>query len=491
MLGLLGEAPKRLEIEEVHRFEHRPIDTPAGPVWDFTGIVNEVLSGLRRGASAAVEAGVALSSVGVDSWGVDWSVVTNGGGVVGLPRCYRDAANAAAKERVLDSVPGGAEGLYRRNGIQPLPFNTLFQVCGRQRHAPELVPPSGRVQLMPDLMHYVLSGRTSNERTNASTGAWLTAGAGEWDGELLDSLDLPRELFGPLIDPGARLGGLRPSLAEELGVPASIEVVVPATHDTASAIAAVPAVDAAPGTWAYLSSGTWSLLGMELSEPVTRPEALAGGFTNELGVPRSGKPTVRFLRNIGGLWLIQELQRDLAKRGVVHGFSELAELAEAAEPFRTVVDPNAEDLAAPGESVAKLARHAERTGQPVPETPGQLARCCLDSLAMCYAETIDRLERVTGGEVGALYAVGGGIQNKLLNRLTAAAIERPMFVGPVEATAVGNLLVQAMGLGLIGDLDEVREVVARSFPVERVDPIGAGCDWLSERQRYATVTAHS
>ena len=486
VLGVL-EVDRQV-LEEVHRFEHLPIDTPSGPVWDFTGIVNNVLTGLRRGAKAAEDAGVELRSVGVDTWGVDWTVVAPGGDLVGLPRCYRDPSNAGARAAVLDEVEGGVEGVYRRSGIQPLPFNTLFQLHGRLRHAPELVPANGKLQLMPDVLHYLLSGKTSHERTNASTGSLLSAETAEWDHELLASLGLPKDLFGPLIDAGTCLGKLRPELAAELGVPESIEVVAPATHDTASAIAAVPAVKSEPGSWAYLSSGTWSLLGVELRDSITSKEALDSGFTNEIGAVVNGKPSVRFLRNIGGLWLIQELQRDLARTGTDLSFAELASLAEAEGPFRTLIDPNATDLAAPGDSIAKLKGHASRSDQPIPETAGQLARCCLDSLAMCYAETIDRLERLTGRKIEVLHIVGGGSQNELLNRLTASAVGRPVVVGPVEATAIGNLLLQAKGLGLVSDLHDVREIVARSFAVKQAEPLDLQDDWSEKRNLYATLT---
>lgn len=488
VLGLLGGEPLRLETREVHRFEHLATDTPAGPVWDFTGILREVYSGIRAGVAAAKETGVELSSVGVDTWGVDWGLVSPAGGLLGLPRCYRDPLNAQAKDWVLDRVEGGPAGLFARNGIQPMPFNTLFQLYGRAETAADTLVGEGRLQLTPDLIHYHLTGKLSNERTIASTGALLDADTRDWDRELLESLGIPTSILGPLSDAGTRLGPLRPELAAELGAPESLEVVLPASHDTASAVAAVPAAGRAPGTWCYLSSGTWSLLGMELETPLTTAEALNEGFTNELGAPRNGQPTVRFLRNIGGLWLIQELRRDLAKHGTDVDFAELALLAEEAPGFKTVIDPNADDLAAPGDSIAKLKGHAKRTGQAIPETPGQLARCCLESLALCYAETVDRLEKISGGKIEVLHAVGGGINNRLLNQLTAAAIARPVVTGPVEGTSIGNLLTQAMGLGRFDGLDALREIVARSFPVEVIEESGDSTSWGEARSRYQQVT---
>ena len=491
VLGCLEGGPLSLEIEEVHRFKHLPVETPSGPVWDLTGIANEVLVGVKAGAKAARAAGVELKSVGVDTWGVDYGLVTEQGELIGLPHCYRDPAFALARDGVLDRVEGGAEGLYGRTGIQPLPFNTVFQLWGRLQKGPELVPASGRVLLMPDLFHYWLCGSQSNEWTNASTGALLAAGRADWDRELLATLGIPAEWLGRLNAPGTRLGVLRSELAASLGITNEVEVVAPATHDTASAVAAVPVVESDPGSWAYLSSGTWSLIGTELDTPITSPEAYHAGFTNELGVGRNGKPTVRFLRNIGGLWLIQELQRDLALEGVDLSFTELTALAEEAEPFRTLIDPNASDLAAPGGIVAKLRAHAQRTGQAVPTSPGELGRCCLESLSLCYAETLDRLESFTGRKIDTLHAVGGGIQNHLLNRLTAAAIDRPVLAGPVEATAIGNILVQGMGLGIIRDLAELREIVARSLPPQQVDVSGVRGDWKLAHQRFASLTSQA
>lgn len=491
VLGFLGGSPLFLEIEEVHRFKHVPLETPSGPVWDITGIANEVLDGVKAGAEAARAAGVELRSIGVDTWGVDYGLVTEQGELIGMPRCYRDPANAVAREAVLDRIEGGVEGLYARNGIQPLPFNTLFQLWARTQKGPELQPANGRVLLMPDLLHYWLCGARSNERTNASTGALLAADTADWDREQLEALGIACEWFGELNAPGAKLGILRPELAVNLGVSPDVAIVAPATHDTASAVAAVPADASEPGSWAYLSSGTWSLIGVELDEPITSPEAYHAGFTNELGVDRNGKPTVRFLRNIGGLWLLQELQRDLAMQGNDLSFSDLAKLAEEVKPFRTFVDPNAEDLATPGQIVTKLQAHAERTGQPTPQSPGELARCCLESLALCYAETLDRLERLTERKIEVLHAVGGGIQNRLLNRLTVAAVGRPVLAGPVEATAIGNVLVQAMGLGLVRDLAELRQIVARSLPPQQVEASEVHGDWASARERFESLTSQT
>ncbi len=490
MLGLFDGDPRTLRLEEVHRFEHAMLPTPSGPIWDLTSLWRELLVGLRSGAAAAKEAGIELASVGVNSWAVDWVFVEPGGELLGLPHAYRDPANEPAKQRVLDRLPGGVEELYRATGIQPQPFNTLFQLEARRHASPGLFRTASQhaeLLLLPDLFHYWLSGARSCERTNASSTSMLDVATRDWDRGLLRAVELPHRPLQRLIDPGTVIDRVRPELAEEVGVSRELLVVAPATHDTASAVAAVPAVDEASGTWAYLSSGTWSLLGVELDEAITSPEALAVPFTNELGV--AGK--VRFLRNITGLWLIQELRRDLRKRGEEIDFATLTDQAESAKPLRTLVDPNASEFAQPGDIIRKLRRRAGRTGQPTPETNGQLARCCLESLALAYADTIEQIEALTSTPIDTLYVVGGGVNNRLLNQLTAQATGRRVMIGPSEATAIGNALVQAVGMDEIADLQELRAVVARSFPCETIQPNDAGLDWSNARRRYGTLIRES
>ncbi|TWT98153.1 Rhamnulokinase [Botrimarina colliarenosi] len=484
MLAVLDGKPATVRLEEAHRFAHEPLDTPAGPVWDLTTLWREILIGIRAAAAMAAEAGVPVRSIGCDTWGVDWALVEPGGELVGLPHAYRDPDHARARDRLLARIDGGAEAVYQRTGIPPQPFNTLFQVEARHAASPGLFTVEGTsLLLLPDLLHFWLSGVRANERTNASTTSFLSAKTLDWDHGLMEAAKLPSASLGKLVKPGTKLGPLRPELAAALGLPDSVEVVAPGTHDTASAVAAVPAVDEAPGSWAYLSSGTWSLLGVELDRPKTTLDAFEAGFTNEQGV--GGR--TRFLRNIAGLWLVQELRRDLEQSGQSFDYAQLANAAALAEPLRTLVDPNAEDLAAPGDSIAKLQGHARRTGQPVPESPGQLARCCFDSLALCYADTIERIEQLTDHRIATLYLVGGGVNNQLLNQLTADATGRTLRLGPSEATALGNALVQAMGLGLVESVEDLRAIVARSQDVEIVSSNPSSADWAAAKQRFATL----
>lgn len=485
ILGVLHGDPKVIRLSEVHRFEHASLPTPTGPVWDITGLWREVLVGLQRGAEAAADLGVPLASVGVDTWAVDWALVSDAGGLIVLPHAYRDPANTLAKQRVLDRLPGGVDTLYARNGIQPQPFNTLFQIEARRSPCPrafDALAEQGTLMMLADLLHYWLTGAVGCERTNASSTAMLDPETGDWDRQLLEDVSLPTTLLPPLIDPGTILGPLRGAVASESRIEHDVMVVAPATHDTASAVAAVPATG---DRWAYLSSGTWSLLGVELDTPITSPAAASVPFTNERGLDG----TVRFLRNITGLWLLQELRRDLAVSGNAYDHAQLAEAAQRTTGLRTIVDPNHPDLAEPGGVIAKLRRLARDHDEPEPITPGDLARCCLDSLALSYAETLEVLEATASTVIDTLHIVGGGGKNRLLNQLTADATGRSVVAGPTEATASGNALVQAMGLGIITDRDEIRQIVGRSESLDCIEPSRDSGAFDAARNRFRKATA--
>lgn len=474
IVGILKGNPVSLRLEEVHRFEHHPCPTPAGPVWDLTGIWLNVLEGLKEAVRWCAEKKVELKSVGVDAWGVDWTLVGRSGELLALPHCYRDPQNEVAMERVLQQI-GGTEALYQRTGIQLMQINSLFQVAARHEKEPGLFEVADRLLFIPDLFHFWLSGEITNERTIASTSSMLALATGEWDVELMEMLGIPVHMLGPLIDPGTEIGLLRDEIASAIGAPRDLKVIAPGSHDTASAVAAVPAIarKKRPGTnWAYLSSGTWSLLGVELDRSFASSESCAAPFTNELGLAG----TTRFLKNIAGLWLVQELRRERWEHGEEISFGELVEEARNAEPFRTLINPNASQFASPGGMAEKIREFAVQSNQPEPETLGDLVRCCLDSLALCYRHTVDSLESVLSTKVVALHIVGGGINNTLLNEITAATMQRPVICGPVEATAIGNVLTQAMGCGELADLDEIRAVVARSFEPHTIRPDDASSE---------------
>lgn len=467
IVGTLGQAKGKQKVclEEVHRFAHFACPTPSGPVWDLTGIWLNVIEGIKRGVIWCRENDAELKSVGVDTWGVDWAIVGKSGELLALPHCYRDPRNVEAFEEV-QKIVGGREKLYQRNGIQMMPINSLFQVYARFKQEPGLFDIAHRLLFIPDLFHYWLSGEMTTERTIASTSAMLKLETGEWDFELMEMLGIPTQMLGPIIDPGARVGSLREEVAVATGAESEVAIIAPGSHDTASAVASIPNQDSDPGSWAYISSGTWSLMGAELNESLASKESCAAPFTNELGL--SG--TTRFLKNIAGLWLIQELRRQRIESGEDVTFGELADQARTATPFRTLIDPNASQFAAPGEMAEKIREFAIKTGQPEPETMGDLVRCCLDSLALCYRQTVDQLESLLNTKVDVLHIVGGGSQNTLLNEITTATMNRPVVCGPVEATAIGNVLTQAMGCGELKGLVDIRQVVANSFSVTTLNP---------------------
>lgn len=461
MLGRVG--PDDLVLTEAHRFPNTPIPLPDGLRWNVLALFQGVLEGLRV---AARSGGVA--SVGVDTWGVDYGLLDADGVLLGAPFHYRDPRTDGAAEGVWARV-GQAE-LYRITGLQHLPFNTVFQLASAagsaQLHA------ARTLLLMPDLMVHWLTGTVGAEETNASTTGLFDARAGTWSKELLGGLGVDPALLPPLRAPGDPAGELLPYVAEFTGLDARTPVTTVASHDTASAVVAVPATGP---DFAYLSCGTWSLAGLELGAPVLTEGARAANFTNERGVDG----TVRFLRNIMGLWLLEECRRTWAGRGTAAEPPELPELlaqAARAEPFAALVDPDAPEFLAPGDMPERIRAHCRRTGQRAPESPGEVVRCVLESLALAHRRTLRQAADLAGREVTRVHLVGGGARNELLCQWTADATGLPVVAGPVEATALGNVLVQARAAGLVGDLPSTRRLVARTQPlrhyVPRKDPAG-------------------
>ena len=367
------------------------------------------------------------------------------------------------------------ERIYEITGLQFLPFNTVYQLLALVTSRSPLLEVTETLLLMPDLFGWLLTGRRVCERTNASTTQLLDPRSGAWSDELCAALGLPRTILPELIAPGSTLGAISPSVAAELGLSGPINVIVPATHDTASAVAAVPAVTAfstvsgpsqAAPDWCYLSSGTWSLLGVEVPRPVINSETMKYNFTNEGGVAG----TTRLLKNIMGLWLVQECRRIWAGRGRELSYEELTARAEAAPPFAALVDPDDATFLAHGDMPKRLAAYCARTGQALPEDEGAIARCCLESLALKYRWAIEKLERILSTNIKTIHVVGGGSKNELLCQFTADACGRPVHAGPAEATAIGNVLMQALGRGQLSSIAQLRAVVARSFPVKVYEP---------------------
>lgn len=458
-----------ISLEEMHRFPNIPLRLPSGLHWDITGLHANLIEGLKRCAAAAKERGVELISLGVDTWGVDFGLVGKSGQLLGLPFAYRDDRNTPAMEHVTKQL--GEKRIYDATGIQFMFFNSLYQLAAQHAAEPELLKQTDRLLFVPDLLHYWLSGAMVNEATIASTSQMVNPldrrdpHTGAWATDLLDELGLPTHMLGDIVPAGTKIGRLRQAIADELGI-TPIDVIAPGCHDTASAVAAVPVDTDATPNWLFLSSGTWSLMGAELDQPVVTDAARAAGFTNERGV--DGK--IRFLTNLAGLWLVQETRRDFAKRGQAYDYTQLTDMAAQAEAFRTLVDPGHAPFASPGDMPAKIAAFAEKTGQPAPESVGQFVRCCLESLAFAYRKTMLDIDDLRERQTDALHIVGGGGRNELLNQMAADALGIPVIVGPDEGTAMGNALTQAMGAGQVKDLSHLRRIVRKTVAPKRFEP---------------------
>jgi rhamnulokinase len=467
VLGLFDGS--RLRLESVHRFPNNPVRTLDTLHWDVLHLHGEMLATLRR---CAAEHGP-IDSLGVDTWGVDFALLGRGGTLLGNPRHYRDPHTEGAMEAAFKRVP--RPEIFRQTGLQFMRFNTLFQLLALQRDRSPLLDVAENLLFMPDLFHYFFTGIKVNESTDASTSQLYDPSTKSWAFELTKMFGLPERILGTLVAPGTILGPLRSGVASDTGLNPAL-VIAPASHDTASAVAAVPA----RGTsWAYISSGTWSLMGAELPGPLINDRVAEYNFTNEGGV----NGTIRFLKNIMGLWLVQECRRTWERQGQAYSYDELARLAGQAPPFGSLVNPDHENFLLPPNMPVALADFCRRTGQPAPAEPGAVVRCALESLALRYRWTLDRLEELLGRRLDVIHVVGGGSQNALLCQLTADACNRPVHAGPVEATAIGNVLVQGLGLGILGSLDEAREVVRNSFEVRTYLPEQPDV-WQGPYQRF-------
>jgi rhamnulokinase len=452
-----GEGGPAVTLTEVARFPNGAAADDGGTLrWDLTGLFESVVAGLR----AAGEAG-AITSIGIDTWAVDYGVLDGAGDLLAEPVAYRDDRTEAAVARVHERVP--PEELYAIGGMQHLPFNTVFQLDA-ERHGP-LWERARTVLLIPDLLAYWLTGRAVAELTNASTTGLLDVGTGDWSSELLERLDIPRSLLPDVVEPGTVIGTLTAEMAARTGL-GEIPVVAVGSHDTASAVAGIPAQRP---DFAYISCGTWSLVGVELDAPIRSGASRAKNFTNELGVDG----TVRYLRNVMGLWLLQESQRTWAEAGEDVPLAQLLEEAAGLPERRTVIDVDHPDFLPPGDMPTRIAEHAAASGQPVPSTPAEVTRCILDSLAVAYRRAVRDAVELSGQPAGVVHVVGGGSRNGLLMQLTADATGLAVIAGPEESTALGNVLVQARAMGALAadaDLTALREVAARGVELREYRP---------------------
>ncbi len=456
-------APNELELTELHRFPNDPVRLPSALHWDILRLYREVLIGLRAAARGA-EPADGLVSIGIDSWGVDHGLLDEAGTLLGNPVHYRDERTAPVVPEVHALV--APEDLYARTGIQHLPFNTIYQLA-----AARATPAFGLARtmlLIPDLIGSWLSGVAVAERTNASTTGLLDVHRRSWDDDLIDRLGLPRTLFPELASPGDVIGPLRPDVRSEVGVASDALLTLVGSHDTASAVVGVPATGDTP--FAYIACGTWSLVGVELERAIVTEDSRTSNFTNEGGVD----DRIRYLRNVMGLWLLQESIRTWEREGSTIDLPSLLIAAAELPAGGPVVDVNDPAFLPPGDMETRIRDACDRSDQAPPATRPAVVRCIIDSLAAAYARTVRDAVRLSGQEVSLIHLVGGGARNTLLCQLTADSCGLPVVAGPVEATALGNVLVQARARGLIaGDLETLRALVASTQDVRRFEPRAA------------------
>lgn len=471
--GLIGQFDgQRLALDVVHRFPNGGVSTLDSLHWDILRLHQEILNGLRKAAAAHGE----LACVGIDTWGVDFGLLGRGGILLGNPRHYRDPHTEGILDSAFAVVP--RDQIYKKTGIQFMRFNSLYQLLAMKRARSPLLDVAESFLMIPDLLHYWLTGMKVVEYSNASTTQMIDPVTRSWATDLVAALGLPDRILGTIVQPGTMLGPLRNQIVSQTGL-SSIPVIAPATHDTGSAVAAAPAKGE---SWAYISSGTWSLMGAEVRQPVTHAKALEYNFTNEGGVDG----TIRLLKNIMGLWLIQECRRTWENEGTSYTYEALMKMAEEAPPFTAIVNPDDDSFILPPNMPRAIADYCRKTGQAAPSTPGGIVRCALESLALRYRWALEKLEELTGKRLDVIHVVGGGSQNTLLCQLTADACDRTVLAGPVEATAIGNVLVQAIGLRLIGNLTQARDIVRQSFEVREYAPRAAS-GWTEAHQRFVTM----
>lgn len=437
----------KLVLEEVYRFENGMTQKDGHLVWEYEKLFSNIIAGLKE----CKKLDKIPVSVGIDTWGVDYALIDADGKVIGDVYAYRDGRTEEPIKKVHEIIP--FETLYKRTGSQFQIYNTIYQLYTDKLSGK--LDKAERFLMMPDFFNYLLTGVMKNEFTNASTTGLMSAKTRDWDMETVKELDLPEKLFKELSDPATFVGNLKPEIAKEIGY--DLKVVLPATHDTASAVMAVPEI----GQPLYISSGTWSLLGIESPVAISTEEALKENFTNEGGYERS----TRFLKNIMGLWMIQCVRREYNKK---YSWGDFVTLSKEVKDFDSIVDVNDNSFLAPASMIEAIKDYCRKTGQKVPETPGEIALCVYDSLAVCYKRAVETVERVTGYKFDTIHIVGGGCQNAYLNELTAKRTGRRVVAGPVEATAIGNALSQLLYDGAVKNINEAKELVKVSFDTETI-----------------------
>jgi len=467
---------KTIRLEEVHRFPNGPVHLAGSIRWDAMRLWAEIQNGL---ALAAKKFGRSIVSVGADTWGVDFVLLTRQGEMLGQPFHYRDARTNGVMEKAFRKVP--RTDIFAQTGLQFMQFNTLFQLLALKQATPGFLEQADSLLFMPDFVHWALCDSRTVEFTIASTSQCLNPATRNWATNLLRQFGLPPGLFPKIQPPGTTLGALRADLAERLGLP-KVKVIAPPSHDTASAVAGVPTKDTGKANWAYLSSGTWSLMGVEVKKASLSPRTQELNLTNEGGLDG----TYRLLKNIMGLWLVQQCKRAFDARGRTYDYSRLAQLAAKAPALRSLVNPDDQRFLNPPDMPKAIQEFCRQSHQPIPKTEGELVRCAYESLALKYRQVLGWLEELTGNRIEVIHIVGGGSKSQILNQFTADACQRPVLAGPVEATALGNLLVQTRSSGELSSLTDMREIVRRSSEVITYQPRRAG-DWEAAADRFTKL----
>jgi rhamnulokinase len=463
---------RRLSLEEIHRFPSAMVRVLGSLRWDVLRIYDELKAGLRKIAKREIP----VRGLSVDSWGVDYVLINAVHPMISPPFHYRDERTGPMYDKVRQQV--GAKLIFEETGIQFMPINTIYHLSSDVEKSPALLQAADCFLTIGDYFNYLFSGVPCVDQSNASTTQLYNPRTRSWSERLIEACGMPRQIFPKLVPPGSVLGPLLPEVSAETGLK-DVQVVATCSHDTGEAVAAVPAQG---DDWAYLSSGTWSLIGVELTGPLISEKIRLHNFTNEAGYVG----TTRFLKNIVGLWILQESRRTWASHGLELDYSRLNEEAEKAEPFRSIIEPNAARFAKPGDMPDKISAYCRETGQPEPETPGQFSRCILESLSLSYRKALDEIQELTGRSIARLHIVGGGSQSALLNRFAANATQREVIAGPVEATAAGNVLIQAVALGQIESHKALRQIVRDSFPLQTFKPVDSE-GWQQAYNRYTQL----
>ena len=464
---------RRLRLEEIHRFPNGPVALGESIRWDLMRLWGEIQNGL---ALAGKKYGRRVVSVGADTWGVDFVLLNQQDEILGQPYHYRDARTNGIMAKAFKKVPRAE--IFAQSGLQFMQLNSLYQLLAWQAHSPGVLAAAHTLLFMPDFLHWAMCGSKKVEFTNASTLQFVHPLKHDWSLSLLQKLGLPTHFLPQIIQPGTILGTIRNSLAERTGLK-GVKITAPPTHDTASAVAGVPTAKTGKANWAYISSGTWSLMGVEVKQAALSPRAMALNMTNEGGLDG----TYRLLKNIMGLWLVQQCKRSFDAAGRKYDYAQLAALAAKARPFRSIVNLNDPRFLNPPDMPKAIQTFCRETKQPAPRTEGELVRCAYESLALKYREVLGSLEELTGETIEAIHIVGGGSQSRILNQFAADACQRPVITGPVEATAMGNLLTQVRASRELSSLAEMREVVRASSKVKHYEP----AEWNNAADRFAEL----